>query len=211
MAEGDNNTFDGTNLARGIFSPYLAIYTTEGTLKQTSIYNIYKDDASLNDDRLKIKERMSISEPFYAISDRYNFKKEGNQEVKCFRGDSFINNFTYRLNRNFNDPSMPNNDTIIDNQTWKIHAGDFGNIEKLNNISRADVNAVTLGSWINFNVISSFNYNLRSEDHSFVSEKALMGSPRTYVPRVSKPWLGTYKMPDSYLYNDAFRATLGFK
>jgi hypothetical protein len=24
-------------------------------------------------------------------------------------------------------------------------------------------------------------------------------------------WLGDYKMPDSYLYNDAYRATLGYK
>jgi len=24
-------------------------------------------------------------------------------------------------------------------------------------------------------------------------------------------WLGNYKMPDSYLYNDAYRATLGYK
>jgi hypothetical protein len=38
-----------------------------------------------------------------------------------------------------------------------------------------------------------------------------MGSPRIYYPRVSKPWLGVYKMPDSYLYNDAFRALLGPK
>jgi len=24
-------------------------------------------------------------------------------------------------------------------------------------------------------------------------------------------WLGNYKMPDSYLYNDAYRASLGYK
>ena len=55
------------------------------------------------------------------------------------------------------------------------------------------------------------NYALRSVDHSYVAEEALMGSPRTFYPKITKPWLGTFKMPDSYLYNDAFRASLGYR
>jgi len=56
---------------------------------------------------------MDSSEPFYAISNRYNFDGFDNSII-CWRGDCFINLFTYRLNRNFNDPSLPNNDKIID-------------------------------------------------------------------------------------------------
>ena len=55
------------------------------------------------------------------------------------------------------------------------------------------------------------NYALRSQDFSFVSENALMGSPRSFYPRSSLLWNGANKMPDSYLFNDAYRATLGYK
>jgi len=68
-----------------------------------------------------------------------------------------------------------------------------------------------MGSWITFKVRSSFNYALRSEDHSYVSEEALMGNPRSFYPRSGLLHKGANKMPDSYLYNDAYRASLGFK
>jgi len=55
------------------------------------------------------------------------------------------------------------------------------------------------------------NYALRSEDHSFVSEEALMGAPRSFYPRSNLLERGANKMPDSYLYNDAYRASLGYK
>jgi len=42
---------------------------------------------------------------------------------------------------------------------------------------------VQLGSWITIEVMSSYNYALRSEDNSYVSETALMGSPRSFYPR----------------------------
>jgi hypothetical protein len=67
---------------------------------------------------------MDSTEPFYSISNRYNFdgladKDSNSKTLVCWRGDCYINNFTYRLNRNFNDPSLPNNDVIIDRKTWK--------------------------------------------------------------------------------------------
>jgi hypothetical protein len=40
-----------------------------------------------------------------------------------------------------------------------------------------------MGSWITFKVRSAMNYALRSQDHSYVSEEALMGAPRSYYPR----------------------------
>jgi len=60
---------------------------------------------------------MNSSEPFYAISNRYNIASK-EEQFACWRGDCYINQFTYRLNRNFNDPSLPNNDKIIDYETW---------------------------------------------------------------------------------------------
>ena len=211
------------NLVRGIYSPYLAIYS-ESKLQENEIYNIYLEE-ELNYD-MQFKERMNSKEPFYAICDRYNFKEltvytdsNGSRaQVVCFRGDCYSNTFTYRLNRNFNDPTLPNNDKIIQADTWKENykiekdnETEKLDYDKLKKISRSDVNAVKLGSWITIKVLSSCNYALRSNDGSYVSENALMGSERSFYPRSSLLEAGENKRPDSYLYNDAYRATLGFK
>jgi hypothetical protein len=92
---------------------------------------------------------MDSSEPFYAISDRYNFEglsyitteSKDKKSLVCWRGDCFINQFTYRLNRNFNDPSLPNNDEIIDKNTWYENYT-VDDPEQWSNISRSDINAV---------------------------------------------------------------------
>ena len=152
---------------------------------------------------------MDSTEPFYAISDRYNFTEIA-ESLICWRGDCYINQFTYRLNRNFNDPSLPNNDEIIDKNTWKDNY-DVTEQEKWADISRSDLNAVQMGSWITFKVRSAMNYALRSNDHSYVAEENLMGAPRSYFPHSRLLFRGENKMPDSYLYNDAYRATLGYK
>ena len=211
---GKENTEDvdkATNLVRGKYSPYLAIYTT-GTLQIGEIYNIYQSNTISTTQ--EYQNRMDSYEPFYAISDRYNFESIGNgtdsKVLTCWRGDCYINTFTYRLNRNFNDPSLPNNDQIIDPNTWKDNYKS-NNPEKWADISRSDINAVQLGSWITIQVKSSMNYALRSVDHSYVSEEALMGAPRSFYPRSQLLYRGENKMPDSYLYNDAYRASLGFK
>lgn len=218
----DNGTYDAgdadldsmknaTNLVRGIYSPYLAVYSTS-PLDTVATYNIYRD--TITDTTQEYQNRMDSSEPFYSISDRFNFEDlisvNDKKIVECWKGDCFINTFTYRLNRNFCDPSLPNNDEIIDSNTWKENY-DVTNSEMWERISRSDLNAVQMGSWITFKVRSAMNYALRSEDHSYVSEEALMGSPRSYVPRNWTMYKGENKLPDSYLYNDAFRATLGYK
>ena len=232
-AEVDNGTFDAgdedyesinkaTNLVRGKFSPYLAIYS-ESKLDVNQLYNIFQD-SSINVTQ-EYQNRMDSSEPFYAISDRYNFNGLANSNLIyegtnaetvavrtliCWRGDCYINTFTYRLNRNFNDPSLPNNDKIIDKKTW-VENYKVQEQEKWADISRSDLNAVQMGSWITIKVRSAMNYALRSQDHSYVSEEALMGAPRSFYPRNLVMWRGENKMPDSYLYNDAYRASLGYK
>lgn len=205
-AGGDNSddVYEQHNFVRGKYSPYLAVQSDLEL--PCGLYNILKTSIQQKEDFIL---RMNSTEPFYAISDRYNFEQLPSTGQVCWRGDCFINTFTYRVNRNFNDPSLPNNDKIIDKETWKNnYTSDSSDWE---NISRSDVNAVQLGSWITFKVRSAMNYALRSVDHSYVSEEALMGSPRSFYPRSSILYLGANKMPDSYLYNDAYRATLGFK
>ena len=217
-AEIDNSTYDAgddnfdninnaTNIVRGIYSPYLAIYSPM-KLNTGELYNIYQNNPNYNQ-KQEYLDRMNSAEPFYAISDRYNFSGI-TDNVTCWRGDCFINLFTYRLNRNFNDPSLPNNDKIIDKNTWRDHYR-AENPEEWSNISRSDINAVQLGSWITIKVRSGVNYALRSVDHSYVSEEALMGRPRSFYPLSELCWRGDNKIPDSYLYNDAYRASLGYK
>jgi len=110
--QGDNDTNDdvknASNLVRGKFSPYLAIHSVS-KLETGCLYNIYLDH--VENVKQEFQNRMDSSEPFYAISNRYNFEglTDGSYAV-CYRGDCYINTFTYRLNRNFNDPSLPNSD-----------------------------------------------------------------------------------------------------
>ena len=196
-----------SNIVRGKYSPYLAIYSENSKLETGCLYNIYPDITTGTTQ--EFQNRMDSYEPFYAISDRYNLVTQ-DQNYVCWRGDCYINQYTHRLNRNFNDPSLPNNDKIIDQFTW-VDNYDIENLEKFSKIARSDINAVQLGSWITFKVRSAMNYALRSVDHSYVSEEALMGAPRSFFPRSYLLEKGENKIPDSYLYNDAYRASLGYK
>lgn len=198
---------EASNLVRGEYSPYLAIYSNSGELETGCLYNIYQD-TPINI-KNEFQTRMNSSEPFYSISDRYNISDD-NVEYTCWRGDCYINQFTHRMSRNFNDPSLPNNDKIIDPNTWKDHYK-AENSSEWKKISRSDVNAVQIGSWITLRVRSAMNYALRSVDHSYVSEENLMGSARSFYPRSQLLQRGENKLPDSVLYNDAYRASLGFK
>lgn len=205
-----------TNLVRGKYSPYLAVFSSE-ELDTSELYNIYVKGNRFNV-RQNITDRMNDYSGFYSISDRYNFENLSLITVDdntyysqtCYRGDCYINTFTFRLNRNFNDSTLPNNDTIIDGDTWKNNY-DAGDSSKWGNIYRSDINAVQMGSWITFKCRSYMNYALRSQDYSYVSEAATMGSPRTYFPKTKMGWKGENKMPDSYVFNDAYRTSLGYK
>ena len=212
LTEDEERDHRYSNIARGIYSPYLAIYRTEGpALEWGSLYDIYLDTTNF-DLRSQFLERMNNIDAYYAISDRINFGNKTSVRQTCFRGDCHKNSFYYRLNRNFNDPTLPTNDNIIgesiENGTKKQSLYKHWEPDKL---IRSDVNAVQLGVWIRVFTYSSYPASLRSIDNSFVSEAALMGSPRSFYPHTLEPWRGTYKMPDSYLYNDAFRASLGYK
>lgn len=199
------------NIIRGKYSPYLAIYS-DVELTVNSLYDIMYDQQNPIQE---FKNRMDSFEPFYAISNRYNFEQlegegDSDKSIICFRGDCYLNTFTYRLNRNFNDPTLPSNDEIIDPNTWKDHYK-LDDPTEWTKISRSDVNAIQMGSWITFQVRSAMNYALRSEDASNVAEAALMGQPRSFYPKNKLLFRGNNKIPDSYVFNDAYRATLGFK
>ena len=101
---------------------------------------------------------------YYTISDRMLiddfFEREN---MTLYRGDSYICTFTHRVNRNFQDPSAPINDQIVDTDCWKDNfkiKDDVITSEGLSKINLGDLNAVQLGTWVTFSLVSSINLNI---------------------------------------------------
>ena len=226
------------NLVRGIYSPYLGIvaHSTTTTEKQRGYcrtFNIYAKNYSQgnqlevrfqnNAQYYQISERISISDlSLNSYTDIQNdsyipeLKKDNNEyNLDLYRGDCYICTFTHRLNRNFQDPTAPTNDSILDPATWANNyqpdTSGKDSVEKLNRINRGDINAVKLGSWITIKVKSSYNLNIRSLDESHVNEKGVMGTSRGFYPLQQATIQGGYKISNSYVINDGFGATVGEK
>lgn len=163
---------------------------------------------------------MDDNSPYSAISDRIAFKdletkslvvgetdKDNNKSFSVYRGDCYICQFTHRLIRNFNSPSAPYNDEIVDENTWKDNYNPE-KTESYENINLGDVNAIQLGMWVTFRVRSSYNLNIRTLDSSNVDEKQMTGHARGYFPYTPMSVEGTYKIPESHIYNKGFSKSL---
>ena len=61
--------------------------------------------------------------------------------INAYRGDCYLCQFTHRVNRNFNDPSAPYNDEIVDENTWRDNY-QTDSQEKYQKINLGDVNAI---------------------------------------------------------------------
>lgn len=198
---------DSSNLIRGSFGPYIAFdgYKYPGTL-----VNIYiKDYQTMNKQEL-FKIRYSDKSPYYAISNRYDIE-EDNNEFLLYRGDTYICTFTHRLNRNFQDPSAPTNHKIVDEDCWKDNYEVSDGVVKTENfdkINLGDVNAVKIGTWVTFQLVSSSNLNIRTLDDSIVDEVSLTGHARAFYPYSGMSADGSYKIPEALCYNKGFNKSL---
>lgn len=216
--EKENTTAAATNLVRGNWGSYVGI---DGYNFPTNIFNVMAP--GYNDNYIKdyFKARISSSEPYFPICDRTNLDAlmfDGNSDnfaITCFRGDCFIGNFTHRMCRNFQDPEAPNNDKIINPDTWKEHYKGYANgaldMEEAAEINRGDVNAVKIGHWVTFKCMSNINFASRVEDDSDGSELALIGHPRTFVPASWFQADGEYKVPESTVINVGYNSTTSDK
>lgn len=199
---------DANNLLRGSYGPYLALdgYKYPGTL-----VNIYiKDYLSMNKQEL-FKIRINDKSSYYAISERYDITKVPQENFLLYRGDSYICTFTHRFNRNFQDPSAPLNHKIVDENCWKDNYEVTDGVVKTDNfdkINLGDVNAVKLGMWVTFQLVSSFNLNIRSLDDSIPDEIALTGHVRGFYPYYGMSVDGSYKIPEALCYNKGFTKSL---
>lgn len=193
-------------IVRGLYSPYLAIYNNS-TIEPNSLVNIYipQYDSSLMQEYFKI--RINSEDSYFAITERKTLPiSELKEDV--YRGDCFICQFTHRINRNFQDPDAPNNDIIVDNNTWIDHYDDEED-NPLSEINRGDLNAVKIGTYLTMKFYSSTNVGLRDWDSSFPTEVALTGNKRSFHPLSHLRVDGHSKIPDSVMYNQGFSSTTG--
>lgn len=219
--ESKNKEKEATNLIRGAYSPYLGIIGDQVTIG--SIINIYIPGYSEAQMSTYFNTRYEDNSPYYSVSSRLSLanidsllslQKAGDDlyiyTVPCYRGDCYICNFTHRLNRNFQDPSAPTNDEVVDENTWKDNY-DTENTENNAKINRGDVNAIQLGSWITFKVCSSYNLSIRSLDPSYPTEEGLTGLKRGFYPLQELSPAGATKIPESSVINGGYSSTTSEK
>ena len=219
-SETTSNKKINADIVRGSFGAYLGIASDANNFSPAETVNIYIPNYSLANLLDYVKIRMDDNSTYSAISDRIAFKdletkslvvgetaKTTDASFSVYRGDCYICQFTHRLIRNFNSPSAPYNDEIVDENTWKDNY-DPEKTESYENINLGDVNAVQLGMWVTFRVRSSYNLNIRTLDSSNVDEKQMTGHARGYFPYIPMSVEGTYKIPESHIYNKGFSKSL---
>lgn len=212
-----------SDIIRGSFGPYLAMTGYSNNPAETVEIMIPGYNGSNMHEYIQL--RVDDKSTYYAISDRITFEDQDNflvtpldaiienQSRECgyryelYRGDCYICQFTHRVLRNFNDPSAPYNNKIVDELSWKNNY-DPDSTEKYEEINLGDVNAVELGMWITFKVRSSNNLNIRTLDNSNIDEVAMIGHERGYYPVHPMSTEGNYKTPESAAYNKGFQTSV---
>ena len=230
-SEADEETISNkqinSDIVRGIYGAYLGVANTSDKLTPATTVNIYIPKYNSSNILKYIQIRMDDNSTYSAITDRIDISESDNYLVtkksqlvndstdfykdgyqfSAFRGDCYICQFTHRIIRNFNSPSAPYNDKIVDENTWRDNYNP-SKTESYENINLGDVNAVQLGMWVTFRVRSSYNLNIRTLDSSNVDEKQMTGHARGYYPYAPMSVEGTYKIPESNIYNKGFSKSL---
>ena len=200
----ENKKTGCTNILRGNFGSFIGL---SEELPVNTIINI-KTPQSSNDLEIRAQDKSA----FYAISDRFALDSINNPIL--YRGDCYICQFTHRMNRNFNDPTAPYNDILVDKYTWKgklKYDNETLDSEKLDKTNLGDVNAVQLGLWVTSTYRSSINMNIRGVNASYVSETSAIGHPRGFYPLYAMSTGGNYKVPEAQCYNKGFSISLSEK
>lgn len=225
----DNETISNkkinSDIIRGSFGPYLAFNDDSNSFQPAETVNIYIPEYSRSNMEEYFYLRMVDSSTFYAISDRIdlldsddylidplsnirgNIDRSCGYQINVYRGDCYLCQYTHRVIRNFNDPSAPYNDEIVDENTWKDNYNP-DKPEKYEEINLGDINAVQLGMWVTFRIRSNNNLNIRTLDGSYVDEVAMCGHPRGYFPYHPMSAEGTYKTPESAIFNKGYTKQL---
>ena len=215
------NKKDNSDIIRGNFGSFVGMRNYKGhACDQVEIKIPGYSENKLQE---YIQLRAQDTSAFFAISDRIDvnnlsetklLQQAGNDakdfSETYFRGDCYICQYTHRVLRNFNDPSSPYNDKIIDPDTWKDNY-DPDKPEDYAKINLGDVNAVRMGLWLTFQLRSSYNLNIRTIDKSNIDEYIMCGNYRSHYPNYGQLALGSQKIPDSDQYNKGFSKSVSEK
>ena len=193
-------------IVRGCYGPYLGIYKNS-TIDPNSLVNIYIPGYEVSQMLEYFKIRINCEDAYFAVTDRKSINDLTEDGDRIFRGDCFISQFTHRLNRNFQDPDAPNNDTIIEDDSWRENYSEDEDSES--EVNRGDINAVRIGTYFTFKCYSTYNLAMRDFDRSYPSEQALTGNKRSFYPLTPIRVDGHTKIPESTLFNQGFAATTG--
>ena len=120
--------------------------------------------------------------------------------------------FNYKLkNNNFNSIIEPE-DAKYDATGSLIGSGQATEVDwktkGAHKINRADVNAVPIGQWLTFKVMSNINVSMRDIDLMNPAEQSIFGKPRGFFPLNGMSTAGDNKLPDSNVINGASNVTL---
>lgn len=215
------NKKDNSDIIRGNFGSFVGMRNYKGhACDQVEIKIPGYSENKLQE---YIQLRAQDTSAFFAISDRIDVNnlsetkllQQAENDAKdfsetYFRGDCYICQYTHRVIRNFNDPSSPYNDKIIDPDTWKDNY-DPDKPEDYAKINLGDVNAVRMGLWLTFQLRSSYNLNIRTIDKSNIDEYIMCGNYRSHYPNYGQLALGSQKIPDSDQYNKGFSKSVSEK
>lgn len=220
--DDSTNQKDNSDIVRGNYGSFVGVQNYDGHMCDQVNIMIpgYKNNELFNYVQLRAQDTSA----FYAISDRIDVNTiyksssmlQQNQEKKkeyssvLYRGDCYICQYTHRIIRNFNDPSAPYNDKIVDPKCWKDNYNP-DEPEKYVDINLGDVNAVQLGLWLTFQLRSSYNLNIRTIDKSHVDEYLMCGNYRSFYPHYGQLADGNQKIPDSDQYNKGFSKSVSEK
>ena len=78
-------------------------------------------------------------------------------------------------------------------------------------INRSDVNAIRIGHWATFMIMSNMNLCYRSNDETNSNEYALTGNPKSFYPLSTMNIRGSNKIDESYLFNSGYNTSVNNK
>lgn len=223
---GEDKSASATTLIRGAYTGFIGM---ENYNEQNQLIDIHIPGFDTSNLKEYFQLRGNSFHPFYPISDRYDLRvlktktpystitnKNDYKIFNEYRGDCFINSYTTRIQRNFQDPELPVNDAIVDTLTWKNNYSGYTasgglNKENIAKINRSDVNAVQIGHWLTFKLCSNINLAYRAVDESNTAEFALTGKARAFHPFAAMSHTAENKIPESTVVNVGYNSTTGDK
>lgn len=215
----DSDSIYGGNYRGIIRGIYTGVVGLDKSLVDGNIYNIRIPGYEPLKEFDYFEIRKNDNSEYYAISNRI-ILSDSESTIPIYRGDCFTNTVTVRLLRNFVDSDAPITDTIVDKYTWgKNYAGfmQMGTEQEdgkkptasWSKMNKSDINNVPLGMWFTYKCLSSNNLGLRSVDHNYPDEEALMGTARTFYPLSGINVKSAHKVANSNLLNPGYSTTVG--